>query len=56
VADAFPQQEYVYLLRVVDAAPLTIPKANIPTVELPVAEPDDDAMLAAVALEFPQQA
>ena len=40
----------MYLLRVVDGLhEPTDPKANIPTVELPAAEPRSDAALAAVA-------
>ena len=35
VAEAFTQPEYVYLLRV----GVQLPMANIPTVELPAAEP-----------------
>jgi hypothetical protein len=43
VADERVQLEYVYLFRVFVAmqeqAQLTVPKANIPTLEFPVAEP-----------------
>jgi hypothetical protein len=39
VAVALTQPEYVYLLRVVEEQG-TDPKANIPTVELPAAEPE----------------
>jgi hypothetical protein len=39
----------VYLLRVVDGDPEIIPRANIPTVLFPAAEPLKDAELAAVA-------
>jgi alpha-beta hydrolase superfamily lysophospholipase len=41
------QPEYVYLLRVVEAAQHTSPKAKIPTVLLPAAEPEDEAVVAA---------
>jgi sorbitol-specific phosphotransferase system component IIBC len=40
------------LLRVVDGEPDAYPKANIPTVELPAAEPSADAAVAAVAELF----
>jgi hypothetical protein len=47
------QPEYVYLSRVVEAPmPLITPKANIPTVELPAAEPKRDLALEAVAEAF----
>ncbi len=39
----------MYLFRVVEQVPLTVPKANIPTVELPAAEPFALAAVAAVA-------
>tara|TARA_R110002126_G_scaffold121948_1_gene263512 strand:+ start:378 stop:659 length:282 start_codon:yes stop_codon:yes gene_type:complete len=42
----------VYLLRVVERSQLANPKAKIPTVSLPVAEPKCDAALAAVADAF----
>jgi len=38
VADVLVQPEYVYLLRMVDAA-VVYPRANIPTVDVPAAEP-----------------
>jgi len=45
------QPEYVYLSRVF-AGQGVPPKANIPTVEFPVADPRYDAALAAVAVAF----
>ena len=39
----------MYLLRVVDLAPAAHPKANMPRVLLPAADPPHDAALAAVA-------
>jgi hypothetical protein len=38
-ADPFVQDEYVYLLRVVEPVPLTFPRANMPILLLPAAEP-----------------
>jgi hypothetical protein len=49
VVAALVQPEYVYLLRVVEAAPPTHPRAKIPTVAVPTADPHLDAALAAVA-------
>ena len=42
----------MYLFLVVDPAKLICPKAKIPLVEFPAAEPAEEALLAAVAVPF----
>jgi hypothetical protein len=54
VADALTSPEYVYLLRVVEGILGLLPKAKIPTVEFPAADPANVPRLDAVATALVQ--